>query len=130
MNKVFLHGRLAKDISTTDNGAYKTSIAVNRYKEGADFINLVAFKKTGELMFAHLRKGSEVLVEGKIQTGSYKKKDGTTVYTTDVIVDSFEFCGKKEDVVADPVDEFVPTEKIPEEFITVEADNPEGLPFV
>ncbi len=114
MNKVILMGRLSRD-PESNNGAVKTSLAVSRFKEGTDFLNLVAFGKTGETFLTYLKKGSQILVEGRIQTGSYTNKEGRKVTTTDIIVDHFEFCGSKE--------------KKEEDFITVDADNDEGVPF-
>lgn len=103
MNKVLLIGRLTKDIElkkTQSATAYARFIlAVNRRfkQEGqpdADFINCVAWKKTAEVMYQHLRKGSHIAIEGRIQTGSYDK-DGQRVYTTEVVVENFEFLESK-----------------------------------
>jgi single-strand DNA-binding protein len=103
MNNVSIIGRLTKEGDLTYNATgtaiYKNSIAVNRKfkKDEADFINLVAFQKTAELMANHLTKGDQVGIEGHIQTGSYEK-DGKRVYTFDVVVDNITFVGgKKQD---------------------------------
>ena len=102
MNKVILHGRCAKDpeAKTTQSGQTFTrlTIAVDRYtKTGeerkADFIGCTAWGKTAQLLAKYFSKGREILCEGRIQTGSYKGQDGKTVYTTDVVIDSIEFCG-------------------------------------
>ena len=61
----------------------------------ADFINCIAFGKSAEFVEKYFRQGQRVLIEGRIQTGSYINKDGKTVYTTDVIVDSGEFADSK-----------------------------------
>ena len=61
----------------------------------ADFINCIAFGKLGEFAEKYLRKGIKIAVTGRIQTGSYKNKDGNTVYTTDVVVEEQEFCESK-----------------------------------
>ena len=61
----------------------------------ADFINCVAFNKAGEWAEKWLRKGTKVVVVGRIQTGSYTNKDGQKVYTTDVIVEEQEFAESK-----------------------------------
>lgn len=53
-------------------------------KPTADFINIVAWGKTAEYLANHLKKGKLFAVQGSIQTGSYKDKDGKTVYTTDI----------------------------------------------
>lgn len=106
MNKVILSGRLTADptvtYSTKQDG---TSTAVARYRlaverrggkeAGADFINCVAFGKSGEFVEKYLHKGTKINVSGRIQTGSYTNKDGQRVYTTDVITEEHEFCEKR-----------------------------------
>ena len=105
MNKVILQGRITKDLEpkySKDGGTALLSftVAVNRkyQKEGeekqADFIMCKAFGKTAENISNFFGKGRLILLEGRIQTGSYDK-DGTKVYTTDVIVEGFDFCGEK-----------------------------------
>lgn len=98
MNKTMLLGRVTKDIDLRfgkDGMAIaKFSVAVNRMKKGeSDFINCIAFGKTAETIANYMKKGSQIGIEGHIQTGSYTNKDGNKVYTTDVIVDRFDFVG-------------------------------------
>ena len=105
MNSVNLVGRMTKDVDLryAGNGnAYGNFIlAVQRTfknKSGeyeADFITCKAFGKRTETLADNVRKGNQVAISGKIQTGSYEK-DGMKIYTTDVIVDSFTFIGGKE----------------------------------
>src|SRR5699024_3476088 len=106
-------GRLVKDIelayTPTGTAVGKSSIAINRpfkNKEtgeyDADFINIVAFGKTAEVMANHLQKGNRVGVEGRIQSGSYTNKDGVKVYTTDLIVESFHFVDSKQQAQQTP----------------------------
>lgn len=105
MNKVNLIGRLTKDaeIRYNDNniGYARFTLAVNRNftnadgEREADFISCVAWRKTAELIVKHFKKGSEIGVSGRIQTGSYEKENGDKVYTTDVIVDEITFIGSK-----------------------------------
>lgn len=76
------------------------SLAVDRRfkKDGeqtADFINCLAFGKTGEFIEKYGRKGTKFVIEGRIQTGSYTNKDGQKVYTTDVVVEQVEFAESK-----------------------------------
>lgn len=107
MNKVMLKGRLAKEAdiryAQATNGEQmaiaRYTLAVNRKtkKDEADFINCVAFGKNAEFVEKYLKKGQEILVIGRIQTGSYTNKDGQKVYTTDVVVEEHEFCGTKAD---------------------------------
>lgn len=105
MNKVILHGRLARDpevrYSNAQNGEQMAiahyTLAVDRRngKNEADFISCVAFGKNGEFCDKYLKKGQEIVASGRIQTGSYTNKDGQKVYTTDVVIESQEFCGSK-----------------------------------
>ena len=100
-------GRLTRDPEvrySTGEKATATarfSIAINRrFKnaEGgydADFINCVAFGKTGEFVEKYFQKGSMIALTGRIQTGSYTNKEGVKVYTTDVVVEEVEFAGGK-----------------------------------
>lgn len=106
MNKCVLMGRLTRDpevrYTQGDNvsAVARFSLAVDRRfkKDGeqtADFINCVAFGKTGEFIEKYGCKGTKFVVEGRIQTGSYINKDGQKVYTTDVVVEQVEFAESK-----------------------------------
>ena len=57
----------------------------------ADFINCIAFGKVGEIIAQYLTKGRQIAITGNIRTGSYETKDGNRRYTTEVIVETFEF---------------------------------------
>lgn len=100
INKVVLLGRLTKDpdlnfAAGTGTAVCRFSLAVTRpfKKDETDFISCISFGKTGETIAQYLTKGRQVAVTGSIRTGSYDAKDGTKRYTTDVVVDSFEFIG-------------------------------------
>ena len=100
MNKVVLIGRLTKDpdlnfAAGTGTAVCRFSLAVTRpfKKDETDFISCISFGKTGETIAQYLTKGRQVAVTGSIRTGSYDAKDGTKRYTTDIVVDSFEFIG-------------------------------------
>ena len=108
MNKVILMGRLTRDpevrYSAGDNAmaVARFSLAVDRRRRAnggdeqtADFINCVSFGKQAEFAEKYLRKGTKLLVTGRIQTGSYTNKDGVKVYTTDVVVEEQEFAESK-----------------------------------
>ena len=107
MNKVVLVGRLTRDpevrYSQGDNATAvaRYTLAVDRRfrrqgdEQTADFISCVAFGKNGEFAEKYLHKGTKIVVEGRIQTGSYTNKDGVKVYTTDVVVESQEFAESK-----------------------------------
>ena len=105
MNKVILMGRLTKDIEMrqTPNGVslVRFSIAVTRrFKNSngeydADFINCVAWRKTGEFIARYFQKGSMIAIVGSIQTRSWDGNDGKKQYATEVIVDEAYFTGSK-----------------------------------
>ena len=101
MNTVQIIGRLTKDpvVRYADELAIaQFSVAVDRHtkEKKTDFINCKAFGKTAELIEKYVTKGSQIGIEGSIQTGSYENKDGQKVYATDVAVSKIEFLGKSE----------------------------------
>jgi len=105
LNKCIIQGNLCKDIEllTTNNGGtyLRNTIACQRNysreneEKQSDFINIVTYGKTAEFISKYFQKGSQILIEGRIQTGSYEKQDGTKVYTTDIVVERVFFCGTK-----------------------------------
>lgn len=107
MNKTILMGRLTKDpevrYAASDSGMCiaRYTIAVDRRRaasndgQSADFINCVAFGKTGEFAEKYFRKGTKILITGRIQTGSYTNQEGKRIYTTEVIVEDQEFTESK-----------------------------------
>ena len=106
MNKVILIGRLCAvpDLKETSSGTQyaRYTLAVDRRfkkdgQQSADFIGCIAWGKSAEFAYKYLRKGMRIAIEGRIQTGRYEKEDGTTVYTTEVVVENHEFCEKKAD---------------------------------
>ena len=64
-------------------------------EQSADFINCVAFGRSGEFAEKYLHQGTKIAVSGRIQTGSYTNKEGNKVYTTDVVVEDQEFAESK-----------------------------------
>ena len=100
MNKVILIGRLTKDpelryAAGSGTAVCRFTLAVARQfkKDETDFINCIAFNKQGEAIAQYVTKGRQLAVTGSIRTGSYDGQDGIKRYTTDVIVESFEFIG-------------------------------------
>lgn len=102
MNKWIGTGRLVRDPETkysqgeNSTAITRFTIAVDRRfkRDGeadADFISCVAFGKTAEFVDKYFNKGNKIIIEGKIQTGSYTNKDGQKVYTTDIAVEQVEF---------------------------------------
>lgn len=136
MNKVILSGRLTKDVDLrTGNTTFaRFSMAVNRNfknqdgKYDADFPGCVAFGKNAENIAKYFHKGSAIVIIGRIQTGSYKNKDGQTVYTTDVVVDEFEFGEKKTGNNSGSVKE-QPSKEQADDFMNVPSGIDEELPF-
>ena len=106
MNKVILMGRLTRDpeIRFAQGGdsmaVARFTVAVDRRfrrdnETTADFISCVAFGRTAEFFEKYIHQGTKVCLEGRIQTGSYTRQDGTKVYTTDVVVENAEFAESK-----------------------------------
>ena len=96
MNKVILMGRLTKDPEVRYTSANNTlvasfSLAVNRRfaRQGeerqADFINIVAWDKTGEFCSKYFKKGQQVGVIGRIQTRNYDDKDFIPITSEETI---------------------------------------------
>lgn len=136
MNTAIIMGRLTKEpaITTTQTGLKiaRYTLAVDRRvkqekenQQTADFIPCVAFDRAAQFAESYFHQGMRVLVEGRIQTGSYRDREGRTVYTTDVIVSSQEFADGKRDQAPSPA------QPAPDEFLSVPegADETDGLPF-
>lgn len=100
MNKVFLVGRLTAEpeLRTTPNdvSVCTMTVAVTRRadREKADFIRVIAWRGLGENCAKYLAKGQQVAIAGELRTGSYKAKDGSMRYTTEVYADDIEFLAK------------------------------------
>ncbi|MBX4198769.1 single-stranded DNA-binding protein [Candidatus Parcubacteria bacterium] len=103
LNKALLIGNLTRDpeMKSLPSGIQVTSfgIATNRtYKdkngakqESTDFHNIVVFGRQAETVAQYLRKGSSVLVEGRMQTRSWDGADGKKNYRTEVVADRVQF---------------------------------------
>ena len=107
MNKVILIGRLSQDpeMRTTPNGVATTtfSVAVSRNytnqngERDTDFFRCVAWRKQAENIARYCHKGTQVAVEGRLQTNNYEAQDGTRRYVTEVIADNVTFLGSRSD---------------------------------
>lgn len=129
INNVVLVGRLTKDPElkkTQSNISYTTFIlAVNRNftdqsgETKADFIPCIAWRNQAENLVRFMRKGSQIGVQGRIQTGSYETEDGMR-YTFDVLADSIQFLESKSQ-----------TEETQNEYYDVQKDivTDDDLPF-
>jgi single-strand DNA-binding protein len=105
VNKIILMGRLTKDpnVSMTPNGKAVTrfTMAVDRPYRGkdgkteADFINVVAWGKTGEIIGNNINKGQRILIEGRLEINPFDAKDGTRKYITQVNAEHMDFIESK-----------------------------------
>ena len=106
MNNVILIGNLTRDTElaytpNTNMAVCKFTVAVNRPKkdgqdQGADYVRIVVWGKQAENCDRYLSKGRKVAINGRIQTGSYKDRNGQTVYTTDIVANNVEFLGSSD----------------------------------
>lgn len=100
MNNCQLIGHLVRDpelrtVASTGKSVANFTLAVNRTykKEEVDFLRIVVWGNQAESVSKYLKKGSQCAIQGSIQTGSYKDKDGKTIYTTDINAQRVEFLG-------------------------------------
>ena len=133
-------GRLTADpevrYSQGDNSTAiaRYTLAVNRrfQREGeqtADFINCVAFGKSGEFAEKYFQKGMRVAISGRIQTGSYTNKDGVKVYTTDIVVEEQEFAQSKSENDSSSATSQVAQNRSNDGFMNIPDGIDEELPF-
>ena len=108
MNKVILMGRLTRDPETrytqTNNTVVANfSLAVNRRfaaqggERQADFVNIVAWSKTGEFVSKYFKKGQQVSIVGRIQTRTWDDDNGQKHYVTEVVAEEAYFADSKRD---------------------------------
>lgn len=127
MNKVILKGRLTKNPDVRFTGGSE-QVCIARFtlacedrerakgEDGshpANFIPCIAMGKLAEIVQSSFCKGKEILLCGKMQSGSYTNKEGKKVYTLECFVKEIEYCGKKEDSPMPHDDSFM---NIPEDF--------------
>ena len=153
MNKVILMGRLTRDPEVRySQGEQATAVArytlaVDRRfrrdndQQSADFINCVAFGRSGEFAEKYFHKGIKIVVTGRIQTGSYTNRDGQKVYTTEVIIEDQEFADSKNSAGGNsgsypgggyqqPASRPAPSSAIGDGFMNIpDGVEDEGLPF-
>ena len=107
VNKVILVGRLGKDPETRymTNGEAVTNVSLatsENYKdksgekqEQTEWHNLVFYRRLAEIAGEYLKKGSQIYVEGRIQTRKWQDKEGKDRYTTEIIVNEMKMLGSK-----------------------------------
>lgn len=134
LNRTILMGRLTAtpELRTTPNGVSTTSfsIAVERNfidkatgNREADFINIVAWRGTAELITKYFEKGSMIAIEGSIQTRNYEDKNGNKRTAFEVVAEQVYFTGGKKDSNSPPNSSFT----MPSDFD--EVDDDADLPF-
>lgn len=137
MNKVILMGRLTNNPEVRYSSNDKTlmivrfTIAINRYskKENtkANFINCVAFGKTGAFIDKFFKKGKMIAITGRLNTGSYDK-DGIRHYTTEIIVEEVYFTESKSSSESNEISNEQDSTINNKEFNNVEENN-DDIPF-
>lgn len=108
VNKIILLGRCGKDPEIRYAG--ETPVATfslatsekfkdksGQYQESTEWHNIVAWRKLAEICEKYLTKGKEVYIEGKIKTRSYDDKDGNKRYVTEIVADTIQLLGKREE---------------------------------
>lgn len=134
LNKAILIGNLTRDpeLKALPSGAKVASfgLATNRtYKtqdgekrEEVEFHNIVVFGRMAENVAQYMRKGSQILVEGRIQTRSWESSDGQKKYRTEIIAETIQFGNKSRSEMGPKVDE-----PEPDEGAEIETDDGDGL---
>jgi len=117
MNRINILGNITKDIELKETGSgikyTRFNIAVNRnYKNengeyDTDFFNVIAWRKTAELISEYFGKGSRIAISGKLQNNNYTDKDGNERTSVEIVAEDIDFIDKKKDTEANTE----PTEK-------------------
>lgn len=143
LNKVYVLGNLTRDpeLKALPSGAKVTqfSIATNRVwkdqagakQEQVEYHNIVVFGRQAETSAEYLKKGQQVLIEGRIQTRSWDGTDGKKNYRTEIIAESVQFGSKNSGATYTPSENS--TSKSTPELETIsygdEEINPDDIPF-
>lgn len=145
MNKVILSGRFTKDpeqrMMSNQTEFSRFSLAcqssfVNKDGErDTEFINCVAFGRTAETINRYCKKGAMIVAQGRIKNSSYDAQDGTKRYSTDVVIENFEFAGSAQNktgqaqVQSNPVSQQEPVSDPYEDFGNEFVLDESQLPF-
>lgn len=138
LNKAFIIGNLTRDpeLKSLPSGVQVASfsVATNRVwkdkngakQESADFHNIVVFGNQAESSSKFLKKGSQVLIEGRLQTRSWEDAEGKKMYRTEIVADKVTFGSKAKESNEDTGKQPAPATPVdyPQEDIT-----PEDIPF-
>ena len=135
-------GRLGKDVElrVTPAGDSVASFSIacdwkTKTKEGVEWVNISVFGKLAELCGQYIGKGSQVFVQGRLQTDKYEDKSGQIKYSTKIAADTIQFLGKAKEtgnIVPIETQNVVPmvrTQKVTDPYSTPFDDMPSDLPF-
>ena len=139
MNKIILMGRLTRDpevrYSQGDNAVAvgRFSLAVDRKfkREGepdADFFNCTAFGNQAEFIEKYLRKGTKIVITGRVQNDNYTNKEGQKVYSVQILVEEVEFAESRSAGGAAPAGRPSPSQAAGDGFMSI-PEGEEELPF-
>ncbi|MBI4692266.1 MAG: single-stranded DNA-binding protein [Candidatus Terrybacteria bacterium] len=141
LNKVFIIGNLTRDpeLRSLPSGASVVSfgVATNRIwknqqgekQEDVQFHNIVVFGKQADSVAQYLKKGSSVLVEGRIQTRNWEAQDGTKRNKTEIVAERVQFGPKRGGSAASEKPAVGKTEELETIEYPEEEINPEEIPF-
>lgn len=147
MNKVILMGNLTRDPEVRYSQGQNSlaiarfSLAVSRRfaRQGdadTDFFNCTAFGKTAEFVEKYFRKGSRMLLSGRVQNDNYTNKNGEKVYSVQIIAEDIEFAERKSaadqntgDFGGAPAPAGEPSSNVGDDFMNIPDGIDEGLPF-
>ena len=139
LNKAIIQGRLVADpeLKYTQSGTAVTSFRVacdrdfksqDPNAQNVDFLSIVAWRKTAEFITRYFNRGSMILLEGRIQVREYTDNKGQKRYATEIVADSVNFCGKKENGQQSTQSQQNAPAQQPQEFEELSDDEGE-LPF-
>lgn len=103
INKAIIVGNLGDD-PTVNNGVTRISVATStgwkdkqtgEHRERTEWHRVVLFKRLGEIAAEYLKKGSQVYIEGYLQTSKWEK-DGVDRYTTEIIANKMQMLGGRD----------------------------------
>jgi single-strand DNA-binding protein len=142
LNKATIIGRLTADPEsrTTPTGqtVVSFSIATNlvwkdsngEKKEKTEFHNIVAWRKLAEIITQYLKKGSQIYLEGRLQTRSWEDQNGVKKYRTEIIADNMIMLGSKSDNASRGNNTNAPEDSAPQKKEEAEEEiNIEDIPF-
>lgn len=130
LNKVLIQGRCGNtpELKTTANGkeVATVSVAVTRNHKTddgyiTDWFTVVAWRNTANFLASHFVKGSQIIVDGTLQTRKYTDSEGKNRTVTEIVANEIHFCGSKNESASAPTTPAPNFEEIP--------DTEEDLPF-